>query len=173
MALFKESEILDLESTIDEEVDVYSLTNSLDDDTTKELRFAATSFARLYIKKCKHFNANEIFVEFENSLITIQSGVFGTSFTTNGVYLYDKLPTIKKIRDSIYDAMAEENELLEKENEELKDKISRIKTELDTTKRLLDAKERELDALKRKSSGYSRSSGGSCGGGGSSSYGRC
>lgn len=162
---------VDLIDTLDEDVDVYSILHSLDDETTKELRFIATAFARFYISKSKGKSLREVLAMFDLTLETISLGIMGTSFKTSAPNMYKDLPTIKEGLD-------EEIKEYEKELKELRNKVKSIPS---YEKKIKDLKEEindlkdEIKLLKNKSktsssSGYS--SYGGCGGS-TVSYGRC
>lgn len=169
------SQIADLEFILDEEVDVYEINNSLDEDTVKELRFIALSFSKHYKKEVtKDVSDLEILLSFEDIVQGIKDGVFGTSFNTLAPALYKDLPTIKKMysvktRELYYGNKDDEKD---KEIKKLKETVSKLKKDLTSAKDDLKNAKDDLSYYKRKcasSSSSSYSSYGSCGG----SYGHC
>lgn len=163
-------DIMELESIIDEEVDIYSINNSLDDNTTEELRFIATSFARFFKGAySSNNNISKILKDFEGSLTVLTSGVFGRSFTTNAVLLYRDLPTIKEL-------YFEGVEQLESQIKTLKTSNLSLTSENYSLKREIESLKEDIQNYKNKLSSSSKGSYvsyGSCGGGSRRSYGGC
>lgn len=159
---------IDLETLIDvldEEVDIFSINNSLDDATTDELRFIVNSFAKFFKGT---YNGQEsifsVFKSFENTLEVIRSGAFGRTFTTNAHLLYNKIPTINDIFIFGTEDLIKDAKELERTNKELSIKIEQLEKEIN-----------DLKSMRTKStSGSSGSSyGGGCMGSSTRRYGGC
>lgn len=172
-------DVMELETIIDEEVDVYGINNSLDDETTEELRFIATSFAKFFKGAyASDNNISKILKDFEGSLNVLTSGVFGRSFTTNAALLYRDLPTIKELYfegveqlESRIRSLTTSKITLESENKSLKREIESLRTDLKDYKDRLSRAYTKEGTVRRSTP--SSSSYGGCGGGSRRSYGGC
>lgn len=156
-------DIKTLQDNLDEEVDVFGILNSLDDDTIEELRYITKAFSKFYAAKSKNKSLHEIIYLFDTTLESITMGVMGTSFKTKASNYYKELPTIKE-------GLIEENKEIEAELKDLRKQAAKIpdyKKEISNLKARIKSLEDQIDYLERSS--RSSSSYGSCGG----SYGRC
>jgi hypothetical protein len=164
-----------LEDILDEEVDVYTLSNGIDDATAEELRFIAKSFAKFYKGKVESGEKNDLKIlnDYEFSLKAISDGIFGTSFKTMARLLYKNLPTIRKMDLEANETtikLIDELNAQKQLSDDFKKRNAFLEKEIKTLTDEIDRKDRLLKSRSTGSSSWS--SAGSCGGG-RSSAGRC
>lgn len=174
----REIDLKSFEDDLDEEVDIYSINNSLDDATTNELRFIINSFSKYYkktVSKSPKKNFLSIINNFDITLETISTGIMGTSFKTNASQLYKNLPTIKELMEDSIRELEDEVETLRSINKDLTKKNKDLAIKYHDSQSELSEARTEIAFLKsskKTSKTYnSHTSYGGCGG--SMSYGRC